>query len=68
MRKPFCDGALGGQGDVADGVSLGIINNEADRMSFLVRDLLQLSRFDNRPGRVLSLSRVFVDELYKPKT
>ena len=27
---------------------LGIINNEADRMAFLVRDLLQLSRFDNK--------------------
>ncbi len=27
---------------------LGIINSEADRMAFLVRDLLQLSRFDNK--------------------
>ncbi len=27
---------------------LNIINNETDRMSFLVRDLLQLSRFDNK--------------------
>lgn len=27
---------------------LNIINSEADRMSFLVRDLLQLTRFDNK--------------------
>lgn len=27
---------------------LGIVNSEADRMAFLVRDLLQLSRFDNQ--------------------
>lgn len=27
---------------------LGIINSEADRMAFLVRDLLQLTRFDNK--------------------
>ena len=39
---------------------LGIINNEADRMSFLVRDLLQLSRFDNNQIE-LSLSRINVD-------
>lgn len=36
---------------------LDIINGEADRMSFLVRDLLQLSRFDNRQI-VLDYSRV----------
>ncbi|MCJ7856057.1 cell wall metabolism sensor histidine kinase WalK [Lachnospiraceae bacterium NSJ-143] len=39
---------------------LTIINNEADRMSFLVRDLLQLSRFDNNQID-LSLSRINVD-------
>ncbi len=36
---------------------LGIINNEADRMSFLVRDLLQLSRFDNKQI-ILSVSEI----------
>ncbi len=39
---------------------LGIINNEADRMSFLVRDLLQLSRFDNNQIE-LTYSRINVD-------
>ncbi len=36
---------------------LGIINGEADRMSFLVRDLLQLSRFDNKQI-MLSISEI----------
>lgn len=36
---------------------LGIINGEADRMSFLVRDLLQLSRFDNKQI-ILSISEI----------
>lgn len=36
---------------------LCIINNEADRMSFLVRDLLQLSRFDNKQI-ILSVSEI----------
>lgn len=36
---------------------LGIINSEADRMSFLVHDLLQLSRFDNKQI-VLSVSEI----------
>ncbi|MGE4213960.1 MAG: ATP-binding protein [Anaerotignaceae bacterium] len=40
---------------------LDIINNEADRMSFLVRDLLQLSRFDNKQI-VLSYSRINLND------
>lgn len=39
---------------------LGIINSEADRMAFLVRDLLQLSRFDNKQIE-LSLSSIDVN-------
>ena len=31
---------------------LTIINSEADRMAFLVRDLLQLTRFDNKQARL----------------
>ena len=31
---------------------LSIINSEADRMAFLVRDLLQLTRFDNKQVRL----------------
>lgn len=31
---------------------LGIIDSEADRMAFLVRDLLQLTRFDNKQVRL----------------
>lgn len=41
---------------------LNIINTEADRMSFLVRDLLQLSRFDNRQVK-FKFSKVFINEL-----
>ncbi|MEA5083749.1 MAG: ATP-binding protein [Lachnospiraceae bacterium] len=40
---------------------LDIINNEADRMSFLVRDLLQLSRFDNKQI-VLSYSQINLND------
>ncbi len=39
---------------------LGIVNNEADRMSFLVRDLLQLSRFDNNQIE-LNYGRINID-------
>ena len=39
---------------------LDIINNEADRMSFLVRDLLQLSRFDNKQI-VMEYSRIHLN-------
>jgi len=39
---------------------LDIVNNEADRMSFLVRDLLQLSRFDNKQI-VLDYSRIHLN-------
>ena len=39
---------------------LGIINNEADRMSFLVQDLLQLSRFDNKQVK-LSMSEIHLN-------
>ena len=38
---------------------LNIINTETDRMSFLVRDLLQLSRFDNRQVQ-FSYKKVFI--------
>lgn len=40
---------------------LEIINNEADRMAFLVRDLLQLSRFDNKQIK-LNLTQVPINE------
>lgn len=40
---------------------LNIINTETDRMSFLVRDLLQLSRFDNRQVQ-FSYKKVFINE------
>ena len=40
---------------------LDIINSEADRMSFLVRDLLQLSRFDNKQI-VFNMSRINVND------
>lgn len=39
---------------------LGIIDSEADRMSFLVRDLLQLSRFDNKQT-VLNITEVDIN-------
>lgn len=41
---------------------LNIINTETDRMSFLVRDLLQLSRFDNEQVK-LDLGKVYINEL-----
>lgn len=40
---------------------LGIINSEADRMAFLVRDLLQLSRFDNKQVR-LDITQIEMNE------
>lgn len=39
---------------------LGIINDEADRMAFLVQDLLQLSRFDNKQVS-LSMSEIHLN-------
>lgn len=41
---------------------LNIINTEADRMSFLVRDLLQLSRFDNKQVQ-FKFTKVYINEL-----
>lgn len=41
---------------------LSIINTEADRMSFLVRDLLQLSRFDNKQVK-FKFTKVYINEL-----
>lgn len=40
---------------------LGIIDSEADRMAFLVRDLLQLSRFDNKQVR-LNITEIEMNE------
>lgn len=40
---------------------LGIIDSEADRMAFLVRDLLQLSRFDNKQVH-LDISEIEMNE------
>ena len=40
---------------------LNIINTEADRMSFLVRDLLQLSRFDNKQVQ-FKFTKVYINE------
>ncbi|WP_337498430.1 sensor histidine kinase, partial [Anaerotignum faecicola] len=40
---------------------LGIINSEADRMAFLVRDLLQLTRFDNKQVR-LDITKIEMNE------
>lgn len=40
---------------------LNIINTETDRMSFLVRDLLQLSRFDNKQVQ-FKFSKVYINE------
>lgn len=41
---------------------LNIINTETDRMSFLVRDLLQLSRFDNKQVQ-FKYKKVVINEL-----
>ena len=43
---------------------LNIINTEADRMSFLVRDLLQLSRFDNKQVQ-FKFTKVYINELIR---
>ena len=40
---------------------LGIIDSEADRMAFLVRDLLQLTRFDNKQVR-LDITEIEMNE------
>jgi len=56
--ETLLDGALEDRETAED--FLGIINNEADRMSFLVRDLLQLSRFDNNQIK-LEYSSINVD-------
>lgn len=40
---------------------LSIIDSEADRMAFLVRDLLQLSRFDNKQVR-LNITEIEMNE------
>ena len=40
---------------------LGIIDSEADRMAFLVRDLLQLTRFDNKQVR-LDMTEIEMNE------
>ena len=40
---------------------LNIINTETDRMSFLVRDLLQLLRFDNKQVQ-FKFSKVYINE------
>ena len=40
---------------------LSIINSEADRMAFLVRDLLQLTRFDNKQVR-LDMTEIEMNE------
>ena len=58
--ETLLDGALDDRETAED--FLGIINNEADRMSFLVRDLLQLSRFDNNQIK-LDYSSIDVDSL-----
>ena len=41
---------------------LSIIDSEADRMAFLVRDLLQLTRFDNKQVR-LDITEIEMNEL-----
>lgn len=48
--ETLLDGAMEDKEIAAD--FLGIINSEADRMAFLVRDLLQLTRFDNKQVRL----------------
>lgn len=40
---------------------LNIINTETDRMSFLVRDLLQLTRFDNKQVK-FKFTKVYINE------
>jgi len=57
--ETLLDGALDDRETAVE--FLDIINGEADRMSFLVRDLLQLSRFDNKQI-VFNYSRININD------
>lgn len=58
--ETLIDGAID-QKDIAMEF-LNIVDSEADRMAFLVRDLLQLSRFDSKQVQ-LSMTSINVNEL-----
>lgn len=58
--ETLIDGAIDEKNIAMD--FLDIINSETDRMAFLVRDLLQLSRLDNNQYQ-LNLSRINLNDL-----